>query len=413
MSFSFENLSRDIQASLKDMGFKEPTPIQKEAIPLAMEGHDIVGQAQTGTGKTAAFGIPIIEKLRKVRGVKALILVPTRELAIQVSDELSSIAKRRRLGIYPIYGGVSIGKQISLLNKGRCNVVVGTPGRVKDLIDRGILNLSSIEVVVLDEADQMLDMGFIEDIEYILKKTPLERQTMLFSATLPNEIKKLISRYLKSSYKSVRVGKSIITPKVNQKILFVKNNDRLKALIKLLKDNKGETTIVFVKTRRDAADLERSLQGKGIDAKAIHGNLTQRQRENVMNAFRKGKVKVLVATDVAARGIDVKDVGMVINYELPENPEIYVHRIGRTGRAGREGTAISLVTNNEKNRMYRIKELNKVKKEKFKGVTTEDLKEEIALARVKPTYVKMAKDILNGSEEPVEVVAYLLEKLLS
>ncbi|OMH39915.1 DEAD/DEAH box helicase [Desulfurobacterium indicum] len=413
MSFSFENLSRDIQASLKDMGFQEPTPIQKKAIPIAMEGYDIVGQAQTGTGKTAAFGIPIVEKLGKARGVKALILVPTRELAIQVSDELSSIAKRRRLGIYPIYGGVSIGRQISLLNKGRCNVAVGTPGRIKDLIDRGVLDLSNVEVVVLDEADQMLDMGFIEDIEYILKKTSVERQTMLFSATLPNEIKKLISRYLKSSYKTVRVGKSVITPKVNQKILFVKDNDRLKALTKLLKDNKDETTIVFVKTRRDAADLERRLQEKGIDAKAIHGNLTQRQRENVMNAFRKGRVKVLVATDVAARGIDVKDVGIVINYELPENPEIYVHRIGRTGRAGREGTAISLVTDNEKNRMYRIKGLNRVKKEKFKGVTTEDIKKEIASARVKPTYVKMAKDILNSSEEPVEVVAYLLEKLLS
>ncbi|WP_297445680.1 DEAD/DEAH box helicase [Desulfurobacterium sp.] len=413
MAFSFENLSKDIQASLKDMGFKEPTPIQKEAIPVAMEGCDIVGQAQTGTGKTAAFGIPIIERLNRPKGVKALILVPTRELAIQVSGELSSIGKRRKIGIYPIYGGVPIGRQISLLNKGRCNVIVGTPGRVKDLIDRGVLDLSNVEIVVLDEADQMLDMGFIEDIEYILKKTPIERQTMLFSATLPNEIKKLISRYLKSSYKTVKVGKSVITPKVNQKILFVKSDDRLKALIKLLKENRNETTIVFVKTRRDAADLERRLQEKGIDAKAIHGNLTQRQRENVMNAFRKGKVRVLVATDVAARGIDVKDVGMVINYELPENPEIYVHRIGRTGRAGREGIAISLVADSEKNRLYRIKGLSRVRKEKFKGITVEDLKREIHSARIKPLYVKMAKDLLKNREEETKIVAFLLEKLLS
>ncbi|WP_457568642.1 DEAD/DEAH box helicase [Desulfurobacterium sp.] len=413
MAFSFQNLSKDIQLSLKEMGFKEPTPIQKEAIPIAMEGRDLVGQAQTGTGKTAAFGIPIIEKLNRTKGVKALILVPTRELAVQVSEELSSIARRRKLGIYPIYGGVSIGRQISLLKKGRCNVVVGTPGRIKDLIDRKVLDLSEVEVVVLDEADQMLDMGFIEDIEYILKKTPVERQTMLFSATLPDEIKKLISRYLKSSYKTVKVGKSLITPKVNQKILFVKSDDRLKALTKLLKENKNETTIVFVKTRRDAAELENRLQEKGINAKAIHGNLTQRQRENVMNAFRKGRIRVLVATDVAARGIDVKDVGMVINYELPENPEIYVHRIGRTGRAGREGVAISLVTDNEKNRMYRIKGLNRVKKEKFKGITVEELKKEISKTRVKPVYAKMAKELLNDEKSPAEVVGYLLEKLLS
>ncbi|SNR82624.1 DEAD/DEAH box helicase [Desulfurobacterium atlanticum] len=413
MSFSFKDLSSDVQASLEERGFKEPTPIQKEAIPLALEGCDIVGQAQTGTGKTAAFGIPIIEKLKNVKGVKALILVPTRELALQVSDELSSIAKKRRLGIYSIYGGVSIGKQISLLKSGRCNVLVGTPGRVKDLIDRGVLDLSGVRFVVLDEADQMLDMGFIKDIEYILKKTPVERQTMLFSATLPVEIKKLISRYLKSNYKTVRVGKSLITPKVNQKIIFVKSGDKLKALEKLLKENRKETTIVFVKTRKDAADLERSLQNKGIEARAIHGNLTQRQRENVMNAFRKGRVKVLVATDVAARGIDVKDVGMVINYELPENPEIYVHRIGRTGRAGREGTAVSLVSEREKSRMYKIKALSKVKKEKFKGYTISDLADEIKNAHIPEKYLSMASELLKSEIDEKKVVAFFLERIFS
>ncbi len=413
MDFSFKDLSKDIQNSLEGRGFKDPTPIQKEAIPIVLEGHDIVGQAQTGTGKTAAFGIPIIERLKNVKGVKALILAPTRELALQVSEELSSIAKNRKLGIYPIYGGVSIGKQISTIKSGRCNVVVGTPGRVKDLIDRGVLNLSEVRFVVLDEADQMLDMGFIDDIEYILKKTPVDRQTMLFSATLPPEIKRLISRYLKTDYKTIKVGKSLITPKVNQKILFVKSGDKLSALTKLLKEKKGETTIVFVKTRKDAADLERSLQHKGIEARAIHGNLTQRQRETVMNAFRKGRVKVLVATDVAARGIDVKDVGMVINYELPENPEIYVHRIGRTGRAGREGVAISLVSDREKGRMYKIKALSRVKKEKFKGYTVNDLIREISSTDISEKYENMAKKLVENGASAEKALAFFLEKMFS
>ena len=414
MEFSFKQLDEKVQKALEEMGFEEPTPIQKEAIPVALEGHDIVGQAQTGTGKTAAFGIPIVEGISpKERGVKALILTPTRELAIQVAHEISLIGKYKGVSAYPIYGGVSIEKQASILRRGRNQVIVGTPGRVKDLINRGILRLDRVRYAVLDEADQMLDMGFIEDIEEILSKTPKEKQTMLFSATMPYEIRRLIDNYLKPGYKFVKVGKQLITPKVRQRVLLVRTEDKLKALEKLLKEHKGTATIVFVKTKRDAADVERELQKRGIDAKAIHGDLTQRQREFVMKSFREGKVKTLVATDVAARGIDIKDVGLVINYELPENPESYVHRIGRTGRAGREGVAISLVADGEKRRMYRIKGLKGVRPERFRVNTLKDLKEELLSAStdgIPEKVMQIARELVE-KRDPAEVVALLIKKI--
>jgi len=415
MEFSFSQLDEKIQKSLEEMGFVEPTPIQKEAIPIALEGHDLVGQAQTGTGKTAAFGIPIVSGISpRERGVKAIVLTPTRELAIQVAHELSLIGKNKGVSAYPIYGGVSIERQINTLRRGRHQIIVGTPGRVKDLINRGVLRLDKVRYAVLDEADQMLDMGFIEDIEEILSKTPKKKQTLLFSATMPYEIRKLIGRYLKPDYKSVKVGKQLITPKVKQRLLFVRSEDKIKALEKLLKEHEGVSTIVFVKTKRDAADIERELQRRGIDARALHGDLTQRQREQVMRAFRDGRVKVLVATDVAARGLDIKGVGLVINYELPENPESYVHRIGRTGRAGQEGTAISLVAEPEKRRLYRIKGLKGVKPERFRVNTTKELKEELLKGSTErlPAFVKkLAKELIE-SRNPEEVVALLLQKVL-
>jgi ATP-dependent RNA helicase DeaD len=415
MEFSFSQLDEKIQKSLEEMGFVEPTPIQKEAIPIALEGHDLVGQAQTGTGKTAAFGIPIVSGISpRERGVKAIVLTPTRELAIQVAHELSLIGKNKGVSAYPIYGGVSIERQINTLRRGRHQIIVGTPGRVKDLINRGVLRLDKVRYAVLDEADQMLDMGFIEDIEEILSKTPKKKQTLLFSATMPYEIRKLIGRYLKPDYKSVKVGKQLITPKVKQRLLFVRSEDKIKALEKLLKEHEGVSTIVFVKTKRDAADIERELQRRGIDARALHGDLTQRQREQVMRAFRDGRVKVLVATDVAARGLDIKGVGLVINYELPENPESYVHRIGRTGRAGQEGTAISLVAEPEKRRLYRIKGLKGVKPERFRVNTAKELKEELLKGSTErlPAFVKkLAKELIE-SRNPEEVVALLLQKVL-
>ncbi|SMO57070.1 ATP-dependent RNA helicase DeaD [Balnearium lithotrophicum] len=415
MEFSFKDLDERVQKSLEEMGFENPTPIQKDAIPIAMEGHDIVGQAQTGTGKTAAFGIPIVEGISpRERGVKAIILTPTRELAIQVAHEISLIGKNKGVSAYPIYGGVSIDRQASILRRGRNQIVVGTPGRIKDLINRGILKLDRVRYAVLDEADQMLDMGFIEDIEEILSKTPSEKQTMLFSATMPYEIRKLIDNYLKPGYKFIKANKELITPKVKQRILFVKSEDKLKALERILRENEGTSTIVFVKTKRDAADVERELQRRGINARAIHGDLSQRQRENVMRAFREGKVRVLVATDVAARGIDIKNVGLVINYELPENPESYVHRIGRTGRAGREGTAISLVAEPEKRRMYRIKGLKGVKPERFKVNDTKEIKEKLlseSLENVPESIKRLSKELVE-KRNPEEIVALLLKRVM-
>ena len=415
MEFTFRELDEKVQKALEEMGFEEPTPIQKEAIPLALKGEDLVGQAQTGTGKTAAFGLPIVEKISpRERGVKAIILTPTRELAIQVAHEISLMGKYKGVSAYPIYGGVSIERQSNILRKGRHQIIVGTPGRVKDLINRGILRLDRVRFAVLDEADQMLDMGFIEDIEEILSKTPKEKQTMLFSATMPYEIRKLIDNYLKPGYKTVKVGKQLITPKVRQRILLVRSQDKLKALEKLLKEYEGTSTIVFVKTKRDAAEVEKELQKRGINARAIHGDLSQRQRETVMKLFKEGKVKVLVATDVAARGIDIKDVGLVINYELPENPESYVHRIGRTGRAGREGTAISLVSEGERRRIYRIKGLKNVKQERFRVNDLKELKERISsveLERVPERVRKFAKELLQ-EKEPEELVSVLLNELL-
>jgi ATP-dependent RNA helicase DeaD len=415
MEFSFKNLDEKVQKSLEEMGFENPTPIQKDAIPLAMEGYDIVGQAQTGTGKTAAFGIPIVEGISpRERGVKAIVLTPTRELAIQVAHEISLIGKNKGVSAYPIYGGVSIDRQASILRRGRNQIVVGTPGRIKDLINRGILKLDRVRYAVLDEADQMLDMGFIEDIEEILSKTPSEKQTMLFSATMPYEIRKLIDNYLKPGYKFIKASKELITPKVKQRVLFVRSEDKLKALERILRESEGTSTIVFVKTKRDAADIERELQKRGINARAIHGDLSQRQRENVMRAFREGKVKVLVATDVAARGIDVKNVGLVINYELPENPESYVHRIGRTGRAGREGTAISLVAEPEKRRMYRIKGLKGVKPERFKVNDIEEIKKKLlseSSENIPDSIRRLSKELVE-KRNPEEIVALLLKRVM-
>ncbi len=415
MEFSFKNLDEKVQKSLEEMGFEIPTPIQKDAIPLAMEGYDIVGQAQTGTGKTAAFGIPIVERISpRERGVKAIVLTPTRELAIQVAHEISLIGKNKGVSAYPIYGGVSIDRQASILRRGRNQIVVGTPGRIKDLINRRILKLDRVRYAVLDEADQMLDMGFIEDIEEILSKTPSEKQTMLFSATMPYGIRKLIDNYLKPGYKFIKASKELITPKVRQKVLFVRSEDKLKALERILRESEGTSTIVFVKTKRDAADVERELQRRGINARAIHGDLSQRQRENVMRAFREGKVKVLVATDVAARGIDVKNVGLVINYELPENPESYVHRIGRTGRAGREGTAISLVAEPEKRRMYRIKGLKGVKPERFKVNDIEEIKKRLlseSSENIPDSIRRLSKELVE-KRNPEEIVALLLKRVM-
>jgi len=347
MGFTKLGLSPQIMQSLKEMGFAQPTPIQANALPLLMQGEDLIGQAQTGTGKTAAFGICILERLlsqhHTQKGkVKALVLTPTRELAIQVCGEIEKIGKHAEVRTLAIYGGQEIEKQLRPLASG-VEVVVGTPGRLLDHIERGTLRLDSVEVVVLDEADRMLDMGFIDDIEKILQKTPNSRQTMLFSATMPPAIMDLSKRYLKSP-QEVRVSEDSLSVKnIRQQFIEVSKFDRLNALLILLAQTKPALALIFVRTKRGADRLNDILSDRGFHSMALHGDMSQNKRDRSMEAFRKKHINILVATDLASRGLDVTDVSHVINYDLTDDPYTYVHRIGRTGRMGKGGVAISFV----------------------------------------------------------------------
>lgn len=345
-SFQDFNLSRRVQQSIDEMGFEEPSPIQAACIPIVMSGRDVIGQAQTGTGKTAAFGIPIVEKATPEKHVQALVLTPTRELAIQVAGEFRKIAKYKRVRTLPIYGGQSIGHQIRALQQG-VQVVIGTPGRILDHIRRNTLHLSKVSMVVLDEADEMLDMGFIEDIEAILKETPEVRQTLLFSATFPNEVKRLSGRYMKSP-QHVTVNRGEMTAPLTDQVYYkVLERSKLESLCRVVDSEEVQLGILFCRTKRGVDELVEALLARGYLVDGLHGDLSQAQRDRVMKRFRSNEIELLVATDVAARGIDVENVTHVINYDIPQDPESYVHRIGRTGRAGKRGLAITLVTPRE------------------------------------------------------------------
>lgn len=336
-------LSRPVQSALDELGFSEPTPIQQKAIPVLKKGLDVIGQAQTGTGKTAAFGIPVAENIQMIKQVQTLILTPTRELAVQVADELKRITKNLKLQITAIYGGQPIYPQINELKRGS-QVVVGTPGRILDHLQRKTLKTEQINTVILDEADEMLDMGFIQDIESILNRLPKKRQTMLFSATLPHDIKKLSRRYMNNPVQ-VSVTKGNETAETIDQLFYrTFEQHKLDAMTRIIDTESIEVAIVFCRTKKGVATLADALNSKGYRAEGLHGDLTQPQRMNVMNAFRKKRINLLIATDIAARGIDVAHVTHVINYDIPEDPEQYVHRIGRTGRAGKTGMAITLVT---------------------------------------------------------------------
>jgi len=354
-SFADLGLSPARVEHLTEMGFTEPTAIQVQAIPQLTSGHDVVGLAQTGTGKTAAFSLPILEQVNPSnRYVQALVLTPTRELAMQVSQAMESFNVDRRVYVTSVYGGQSIGQQLGRLKRGS-QVVVGTPGRVIDLINRGGLVLDQLSIMVLDEADEMLNMGFIQDVEKILSHTPDERQTAFFSATMEPAIQKLSTRFLKSP-----VTVSVKAPKTSaariKQVAYVVPTGWTKprSLMPILEMEDPESAIIFVRTRRTAADLTRQLQAAGHSADEYHGDLTQSQRERLLQRFRQRQVRWVVATDIAARGIHVDDLSHVINYELPDNLDSYVHRIGRTGRAGKEGRAISIVTPLEKYKIRRI-----------------------------------------------------------
>jgi ATP-dependent RNA helicase DeaD len=348
---TFQNLgiSQETLKSLDSLGYQKPTEIQEKAIPVVLSGKDLVAQAQTGTGKTAAFGIPIVEKINtKQKKIQALVLVPTRELAIQVAKEIKELGKNKKVFVLSVYGGKSMKHQIDFLKKGNDVVIVGTPGRVKDLLNRGFLKLDNVKMFVLDEADRMLEMGFIEDIEEIMSYLPEERQNLLFSATMPKEILELAEEFLNEDYETIKVKPDEITvEKIKQIIYRVDPKNKFYKLIQILSEKDAEKTIIFTQTKLEADELAEKLKEEGFNVSAIHGDFSQKKRETVLHNFRTGKLKILVATDVAARGLDIKGVELVINYGLPRDAESYIHRIGRTGRAGKEGTAISIATPSE------------------------------------------------------------------
>ena len=343
-SFDFDpTLTR----AITELGFEEATPVQAQVLPLMLEGKDVIAQAQTGTGKTAAFGLPILQRLDAGANYpQALVLAPTRELAVQVAEAIHRMGKYRGASLLAVYGGQPIERQLRVLRAG-VQIVVGTPGRIMDHIRRGTLALDRVSTVILDEADEMLDMGFIEDIEFILEHVPTERQTGLFSATMPPRIAALARKYMQDPVR-VSIEKEKMTVSLVRQIYYeVGGRDKLDALTRILDYETPSSTIVFCARKSEADELVESLQGRGYSAEALHGDLNQVQRDRVMNRFRSAQVEILVATDVAARGLDIPDVSHVINYDIPWDPESYVHRIGRTGRAGRTGDAITLVTPRE------------------------------------------------------------------
>ena len=363
----FESLEIDprIMRAIEKMGWSEPTPVQEVTIPIIMQGKDVMAQAQTGTGKTAAFGIPLLQKIAKGKVPSAIVLVPTRELGVQVSGEIKNLGEFFDLVTIPVYGGASIEVQFDQLRKG-VDIVVGTPGRIIDHIRRGTLDLRNIRFLILDEADRMLDMGFIDDIRYIISKLPTDRNTYLFSATLPREIRELAIQHMKSPEQINISEETLVLPSTEQAYINVGRKNKIWALCRIL-DTEKPKAMVFCQTKRMVDILARALTSYGYPVAALHGDLTQSRREKVLDDFRSGRVMVLIATDVAARGLDIEGVTHVINYDIPENPEVYVHRIGRTGRAGREGKAITFVTSQEEHLLKGIKEFSGA------GVAQEDV----------------------------------------
>jgi ATP-dependent RNA helicase DeaD len=397
--FNDLNLSEAVIMAINEMGFEEPTPIQKLAIPPALEGRDVIGQAQTGTGKTASFGIPIIEKSFSGKKPQALIIEPTRELALQVSKELSSLSKVKKCSIVTVYGGASIVEQMKALRHGT-NIVVGTPGRIIDHLTRGTMSVANVSTVVLDEADEMLDMGFIADIERILEMTPGSRQTMLYSATMPPEILKISKRYMRDPVKIAINVKDIVAPKIKQVFYEVLERDKPEVLRRLLDVESPELTLIFCHTKREVDDVAARLQKLGYNAGALHGDFTQSHREDMMAKFRGGKIDILVATDVAGRGIDVENISHVINYSIPQDPEGYIHRIGRTGRAGRAGIAVTFVTPREYRQLQLIERIAKTKLSRQEIPTAAEVKK----ARQRQIREDLSEIIEKGKHRPYMAV---------
>ncbi|BAO05764.1 DEAD/DEAH box helicase [Enterococcus mundtii] len=376
MKFKELELSPELLKSVERAGFEEATPIQSETIPLALEGKDVIGQAQTGTGKTAAFGLPMLEKIDANRQeLQGLVIAPTRELAIQTQEELYRLGRDKRVRVQAVYGGADIGRQIRGL-KDRPHIVVGTPGRMLDHINRHTLKLGTVETLVLDEADEMLNMGFLEDIESIISKVPDQRQTLLFSATMPPAIKNIGVKFMKDPTHVKIKTKEMTADLIDQYYVRAKEYEKFDVMTRLLDVQSPELTIVFGRTKRRVDELARGLEARGYRAEGIHGDLSQQKRMSVLRSFKSGHLDILVATDVAARGLDISGVTHVYNYDIPQDPESYVHRIGRTGRAGKGGMSVTFVTPNEMGYLHVIENLTKkrmttlrppTEKEAFKG----------------------------------------------
>jgi len=359
-------LSPEILRGIKELEFQELFPIQAQAIIPLLQGRDVIGQAQAGTGKTAAFSVPMLERLqRNDKHVQGLVLVPTRELAIQVADHINRFSKYTTLKALPVYGGEPIKKQIFALQRG-FQVVVGTPGRIIDHLKRGTLRLNTVKVVVLDEADRMLDMGFRDDIDYILTRVPPKRQLSLFSATIDTFVMEISHRYMNKPEKILVSKDEIALPQITQLYTVVNPRDKFDVLCRLIEKENIERAIVFCRTRVGAARLADKLRYYGYDTEAIHADLSQAQREAIINAFRSHRIRLLVATDIAARGLDIEDITHILNYDVPLDALTYFHRIGRTARVGKEGTAITLVAYGELSELERIQALTKTRIEKMK-----------------------------------------------
>lgn len=377
ITFEDLNLSPEIMKSIKESGYVTPTTIQAQAIPLGLEGRDFIGQSQTGTGKTMAFAIPIVEQIDKsLAKPQAIILCPTRELAMQVSNEINKICRFSKVKVTAVYGGESIDRQIKSIKQGT-QIVVGTPGRVLDHIRRKTLKLGEVKFAVLDEADEMLDMGFIEDIEEILKQTDQDRQTMLFSATMPKAIANLAKRYLQDPEIIKVASKQVTVDRIVQKYIKVRNIDKAEVLSRIIQLEDSRKSIVFCNTKKMVDELTYDMQARGYSVEGLHGDMKQQKRDYVMDRFKRGNVDILIATDVAARGLDIKNVDVVFNYDLPQEEEQYVHRIGRTGRAGKEGKSYSFVFGRDIEKLKNIQRYAKCEIEETKIPRYAEIKEKV------------------------------------
>ncbi|MCK1254818.1 DEAD/DEAH box helicase [Streptococcus uberis] len=422
MKFTEFNLSEDIQSAVVTAGFEKASPIQEMTIPLALEGKDVIGQAQTGTGKTAAFGLPTLNKIRTDENIiQALVIAPTRELAVQSQEELFRFGRDKGVKVRSVYGGSSIDKQIKALKSG-AHIVVGTPGRLLDLIKRKALKLDHVETLILDEADEMLNMGFLEDIEAIISRVPSERQTLLFSATMPAPIKEIGVKFMKNPEHVQIKNKELTNVNVEQFYVRVKEQEKFDTMTRLMDVDQPELSIVFGRTKRRVDEITRGLKLRGFRAEGIHGDLDQNKRLRVIRDFKGDQIDILVATDVAARGLDISGVTHVYNYDITQDPESYVHRIGRTGRAGKTGESITFVSPNEMGYLSMIENLTKKQMKPLKPATAEEAfqaKKKVALKKIERDFAdeairsnfdKFKADALKLASEftPEELALYIL-----